>query len=144
MARFPRLATPSVFIAAPVDLDYLRKRIGRDLEALKRESANDFGLALAVRTLDVDSDINAAFPIQEQIPLPSDPLCRAVVCVFGERIGTPLDRGFPLEPIGDQGKSGVTNGPHLVHPWEPDRAEDGGFPLTGTVFEYLATVAEYE
>jgi hypothetical protein len=38
MARFPRLTTPSVFIAAPEDLDYLRKRISRDLAVLKRES----------------------------------------------------------------------------------------------------------
>ena len=41
-------------------------------------------------------------PAQGQIPLPSDPNCRAVICAFGARLGTPLSAGLPLSAIGRQ------------------------------------------
>ena len=140
MSTFPALAQPSVFVAAPGDLAYLREAVARELEDLQRKVADDHGIRLYDWRIDKAEDgFQDWVPPQGQIPLPSDPQCRAVICMLGERIGTPLSADFDTRPLGPaQALRG--DGVGLVHPWEPGAEEDGGFALTGTVFEYLAAL----
>lgn len=141
MARdFPPLSAPSVFIAAPGDLDYLREAAVREFEALVGEVADDHGLQVYNWVYDkAEEGFRDWLPAQQQIPLPSDPLCRAVICLLGERIGTPLSSDFDTAPLGPLEEI-AAGGFRLVHPWEPAAAERGGFALSGTVFECLVAL----
>jgi hypothetical protein len=140
MWTFPALIQPSVFVAAPGDLAYLREAVARELEDLQRKVADDHGIRLYDWQVDKAEDgFRDWVPPQGQIPLPSDPQCRAVICMLGERIGTPLTTDFDTRPLGPiQALRG--DGVGLVHPWEPGAEDAGGFALTGTVFEYLAAL----
>lgn len=140
MWTFPSLAEPSVFVAAPGDLAYLREAVARELDALQRKVADDHGIRLYDWQVDKAEDgFRDWVPPQGQIPLPSDPQCRAVICMLGERIGTPMPVDFDTGPLGPlQALDGERA--RLVHPWEPGAEERGGFALTGTVFEYLAAL----
>ena len=140
MWTFPALAQPSIFVAAPGDLAYLREAVARELEDLQRKVADDHGIRLYDWQVDKAEDgFRDWVPPQGQIPLPSDPQCRAVICMLGERIGTPLSADFDTRPLGPiQALRG--DGVGMVHPWEPGAEDAGGFALTGTVFEYLAAL----
>ncbi|GAA4415457.1 ankyrin repeat domain-containing protein [Quisquiliibacterium transsilvanicum] len=140
MWTFPALIQPSVFVAAPGDLAYLREAVARELEDLQRKVADDHGIRLYDWQVDKAEDgFRDWVPPQGQIPLPSDSQCRAVICMLGERIGTPLAADFDTRPLGPiQSLRG--DGVGLVHPWEPGAEDAGGFALTGTVFEYLAAL----
>lgn len=136
---FPPLRHPSVFIAAPGDMEYLREAAIREFTSLTGEAADSHGLHVYDYRYEIGDDgFKDWIPAQGQIPLPADPLCRAVVCLLGEKIGTPLSRDFDVSPLGplDQYEDKVA-GVRLVHPWEPGADEEGGFALTGTIFEYL-------
>jgi hypothetical protein len=64
---------------------------------------------------------------QEHIPRTSDPRCRLLICLLGERLGEPLPEYFPLPA-------------DLTLPsWVafPPATGDKRVPLTGTLFEYL-------
>jgi ankyrin repeat protein len=136
---FPRLKEPSVFIAAPGDLHSLRRATTHLVEELRIHAADDRALAVTNWTVDLSTDgFKDWIPVQGQIPLPSDPQCQAVICMFGERIGTPLPEDFDISPIGNTGKFATATS--LVHPWKNQAATLGGFSLTGTVFELLATL----
>ena len=66
---------------------------------------------------------------QSSIPRTCDPKVRAVICLLGERIGTPLPATFRLPPdfkLPDW----------IIHPW-PEGGVAGKIPLTGTLFELL-------
>ncbi len=139
MWSFPRLKRPTVFIAAPGDLAHLRRATARMLGEMKSRSADDHGIVLFDWVIDMAADgFMDWIPAQGQIPLPSDKLCRAVVCMFGERIGTPLPPDFDLTAIGDL--AAFASEQRVVHPWNSAVAESGGFSLTGTVFEFLAAL----
>jgi hypothetical protein len=67
-----------------------------------------------------------------------------VICMFGERIGLPLEDDFDVRHIA--GVERWTTPGHryrLHHPWPSDEEEarrllaDGAYPLTGTIFEFL-------
>lgn len=141
MARtFPLLPAPSVFIAAPGDVEYLREAAIREFEALVEDVADDHGLHVYNWVYDkAEEGFKDWLPAQQQIPLPSDPLCRAVICLLGERIGTPLSVDVSTAPLGPL-EDVTAGGFRLVHPWEPAAADHGGFPLTGTVFECLVAL----
>ncbi len=140
--RFPRLTRPSIFLASPGDVAYLRKLTESVIEDVKQAVADDRDIDLYAWEVDKAVDgFDDRIPAQEQIPHPCDPKCRGVVCFFGEKVGQPLspdhpiDSLAPIEPMRDQGAYG------LVIPWDPEAAHDGGFALTGSTFELLATLA---
>ena len=77
-------------------------------------------------------------PAETQIPLAADPNCKAMLAFFGERIGTPLLDEELFKPyIGEWQESSAGK---LVTPWKPGAEDEGGFALTGTVFEVLAAM----
>jgi ankyrin repeat protein len=142
MWRFPKLTSPRVFLASPGDVAYLRKAVVTELNALKQQVADDRGVDLFAWEIDLAKDgFDASLPAQAQIPLPVGPFCRAVVCLLGEKIGTPLPEEFPLDALAPLNPLEPGRAYRLVHPWKPQEADFGGFALTGTTFEYLAAVA---
>lgn len=139
-ASFPPLQRPSVFIAAPGDLEYLRDAAILEFEALRRQAADDHGLQVYDWVFDKAEDgFKDWIPAQAQIPLPSDEKCRAVICMLGERLGTPLTPDFDTRALGPL-EDIRSDTARLVHPWIDGAEEAGGFALTGTVFEYLAAL----
>lgn len=149
MLAFPKLEGPRVFIASPGDLQYLRHAAHGIVYDLKSGSVRHQDLEVYDWQYEKAEDGFADWiPAQQQIPPPWDPLCRAVICFFGERIGTPLLQSVPPEKLEERlGKyvtPGASGSPRLVHPWRSKEAlkiaEDGGFALTGTVFECLAAL----
>jgi ankyrin repeat protein len=136
------LNKPFVFIGGPSDVAYLRLGALRELESLKERAADDFGIEPYLWEDDkAENGFDVWLPAQAQIPLPAGPRCKAVISIFGERIGTPLPDDFPLDAIGGEGFRDRNQGPRLIHPWRPGAEQEGGFPLSGSVFEALAAVA---
>lgn len=81
--------------------------------------------------------------MQENLSRPSDPRCVGVICLLGERIGFPL-MDFDTSTVPNwQVWSDTTRRYRVVYPWPPNKEEqlklvkEGGFPLSGTVFEVL-------
>jgi ankyrin repeat protein len=146
MGKFPKLRQPSVFIAGPGDVHRLRRATIGILDDLKRRAADDHGVTIYDWTYEIGGvGFDAWQPPQSQIPLPSGPLCSAVLCIFGEKIGTPL-RNMPTDHVGHHADPKPAGAYRLVPSW-PETAEEaireaesGGFPLTGTVFECLAAL----
>ncbi len=142
--QFPLMPGPRVFIAAPGDVGYLREVAKEELERLKSRVADDHGIQ--GYSWEDDEDLDPYDPyhaMQQKIPSPSDPNCKAIICIFGERIGVPLPEEPFLEVLGDSPALDGQARYRLVHPWQ--RSEENSalgpersFPLTGTVFEYLA------
>lgn len=135
---FPTLTEPTVFLASPGDVAELRTAVGAEFDSIRSAVANDLGMKLFRYEIDRAKDgFDDAVPAQEQIYLPSDRNCKAVVCILGEKLGTPLGPDMPLGPIGNVHSAG---GYYLQHPWVPGAEANGAFPLTGTVFEYLTSL----
>jgi len=138
---FAALDGPRVFLASPGDMGYMRTAILREFSALRQEVADDLGVLPYAWELERSATgFQDWKPAQMQIPLPSSPYCRGLICLFGERIGTPLPADFPTMEIGEEGRPTESGGPRLVHPWRPGAEGDGGFPLTGSVFEYFVAI----
>jgi hypothetical protein len=142
MWTFPKLDRPTVFIAAPGDVKYLRTAAVAEIEQLAARSADPDQLAIYDWMVDKsDSGFDDWLPAQGQIPLPSDPNCRAVICAFGERIGTPLPADFPLEAIGCHASTRSRRGYGAALPYDDADPPPNSFAITGTVFEYLAALS---
>ncbi|CAN5667763.1 hypothetical protein BH23GEM9_BH23GEM9_30460 [soil metagenome] len=145
MWSFAKLDGPRVFVAAPSDLNHLRAAARGALKELKARTADDQGIEVFDFVIDVKG-FRDGIPPQVQIPPTSDPNCKAVICMFGERIGTPLTDDVPLDPLGGFGMQTADAPYRLLHPWpespadQTRAAEAGAFPLTGTVFECLAAL----
>jgi ankyrin repeat protein len=138
---FPSLSRPTVFIASPGDVAYLRVAVAQEFDELRLQVANDRDVDIFRWEIDTaPTGFDDSVPAQEQIYLTSDPLCRALVCILGETLGTPLG-DIPLDPLGDMRS---VNGFGPVHPWRGGAEADGGFPVTGTVFEYLTALRRKE
>jgi ankyrin repeat protein len=145
MDGFPELDGPSVFLASPGDVAYLRETVANELELLKQQVADDQGFELYACEIDKAMDgFDDYRPAQQQIPRPDDPHCRAVICLLGEKIGTPLKENFPLHPLDGLKVCDDSLEYRLVHPWKPGAADTGGFALTGTTFEFLTALAANE
>ncbi|HET6980203.1 MAG TPA: ankyrin repeat domain-containing protein [Pyrinomonadaceae bacterium] len=143
---FPELEEKSVFIAAPGDVAYLREAVRQELSELKKRAADDYGITPYLWEIDKAKDgFSQYLPAQGDIPLPSDPNCVAVICIFGERVGTPLPSDFPLTHLGgcpalrSESKHRLLSSTSDVDP----AAVENAFPLTGSIFEYLVAVAAY-
>ena len=142
MWTFPKLEKPSVFIAAPGDVQYLRKAATSEIQLLRASAVDGDQLAIYDWTVDKSqSGFDAWIPAQGQIPLPADPNCKAVICAFGARIGTPLPAEFPIGELGSYATRISTRGHRILSPWRAGAETEGCFPLTGSVFEYLAALA---
>jgi ankyrin repeat protein len=147
MWSFPRLPRPSIFIAAPGDLKHLRELAVREIDGLRTAAADDHGLGIYNWIVDRAKDgFEDWTPAQGQIPRPDDPLCRAVISMFGEKLGRPLSSDFAVHALPclaglDLGGPG---GPRLVH--DPSLVGDDpdAFPLTGSSFECLAALAAHQ
>jgi len=81
--------------------------------------------------------------MQANLSRPSDPQCVGMICLLGERIGFPL-QDFDPSTIPDwETWSDAKRRYRAVYPWPAEREEqlrlikEGGFPLSGTVFEAL-------
>ncbi|MEQ5768100.1 ankyrin repeat domain-containing protein [Halomonas sp. H33-56] len=145
---FPSLEHPSIFLASPGDVAYLRRACRDEIETLHHQAADDHGLRLYAWEVDTAEDgFDDAVPAQQQIPHPSDPLCRGVICLFGEKVGSPLASHHPIDDLRVLDPMKPDDGgdiPGLVIPWDNAWADRGGFALTGSTFELLATLAYRE
>jgi ankyrin repeat protein len=143
---FKELTEPSVFIASPGDVGETRKSVSAMIEGWHKQSPGKGVKPYAWESEISTSGFDQWRPAPEQIPLPSDPLCKAVLFLFGERIGTPF--------IGAQSYRQYLGDDEVLQPqgckyrlelnWEDGLEKSGGFPLTGTVFELLVTLAANE
>ena len=120
MQTFRHLDASYVFISAPGDLNYLRQVAWQEFDSARKRVANDYGLVIYDWLIDKAKDgFKDWIPAQAQIPLPSDPNCRALICMLGERIGTPLPDDFDLTGLDEYASDNATGGYRLVHPWVP-------------------------
>jgi ankyrin repeat protein len=118
--------------------DHLR-RLGLDhlLEPYLWEIQTDDGKMLNDRVA-IQAQLVDTFNTFTEVPL--------VVCLFGERCGVPLQDTLPVPEWEGRIASwrAGPDGPGLVHPWPHTQEEQdavlaqGGFPLTGTVFELIS------
>ena len=135
-----------IFVAGSSDIKPARERVETLVEAQLRYAGLD-----RVRTYswDIDYEITGAGfdprrTMQCQLPRPTARNCLAVVCIFGERIGLPLEDDFDvLQIAGWERWKNPNHRYRAVHPWPHNEADanallnDGAYPLTGTVFEFL-------
>lgn len=136
LSYFPELAERRLFLASPGDVGYLRRMAQQLVEDMEGAGGGADSLAMfAWESEFADTAFNDVAPIQEQIYRPDDPFCRGVVAFFGEKIGQPLADDFPTDMLHDL--MAMKGDVRLVHPWRPEAADEGGFPLTGSTFEVL-------
>jgi ankyrin repeat protein len=144
---FPPLREDTVFVAAPGDVTSLRAQIERIVRQLAEESSTYSHLRPYSWDLEFDPEgpgFEQRVSKQRQIPRPADPLCRGTICILSERIGSPQENDFPLHLLPEaQEWTDREQKYWLQHPWPQDAEaqnallEKGGFPLTGTVWEFL-------
>ncbi|AXI47322.1 hypothetical protein C1J03_15675 [Sulfitobacter sp. SK012] len=148
MSEFSYFATieegddPKLFLASPGDVQDLRlmaQQVVDDLDGVGGP-ANSMTMFAWETTLK-ETLFNDAAPIQNQIYLPSDPLCKGVVAFFGERIGQPLAEDFPTHMLEELFANNPSDYYKMVRHWRPEEADRGGFPLTGSTFEVLVAIA---
>lgn len=135
---FRTMDAPKVFVACPSDVGRIRDLARAELLALKDGAADDHGLDVFDWVDDTqEGGFRQSAPAQSQLPLPSDPQCRAVICAFGERIGMPLPNTVPIWPISAQLRQA---GNRIRRDWRKDYIADGSFALTGTIFELFSAL----
>lgn len=138
---FPVLERPSIFIAAPGDVKYLRDTAVREIDRLTAAVADGHGLVPYNWLTDKAQDGFVDWiPAQGQIPRPDDNLCQAVICIFGERLGSPLPADFPIDGLDG---IGLHRPGGSVHGVASQFQGENGFRLTGTVFECLAALSTH-
>ena len=133
------LEAPSVFLAAPSDLREFRLKFKQSVDRLFLDAADQTNLSVYTWE-DHDEKIDQSLPIQARIPLPSDDHCKAVMCFFGERIGTPLPLEFAHQNYDPDEAEHRPGDARLVIDWHAGDEVEGGFALTGTVFEVLVAL----
>ena len=136
MWEFPNLDQETIFIAAPGDVRYLRAAAISEIEQIKARSASSRQINIYDWMVDKsENGFDDWVPAQGQIPLPIDPKCRAVICAFGERVGTPLLESFPLNAIGHHATARSRRGYGVSLPRNDADFTPNSFAITGTVFE---------
>jgi len=150
--KFPSPKTDIIFIAGSSDVRQLRAACEKSIDAIiarlsPEETIEPYSWDIAKQEDSFDQRLR----MQEDLPLPSDPRCRGVICLLGERLGYPIDDGFvPDAYIPDiDAWCSDTRRYRLLHPWphalemqaQMDALAAGCFPLTGTVFEFLVARA---
>ncbi|MCP5015690.1 MAG: ankyrin repeat domain-containing protein [Ketobacter sp.] len=141
--EFPELEGPAVFIGSSNDVNYLRNIVKEEFKRLRREVADLRGVeyyAWEDEKFEKGWDHNR--PYQASIPLTNDINCKAAIFVFGEQLGSPLPNHFPRTELASSPAIDDL-APHRLMP--ADSTTDGaGFPLTGTVFEYLVAQTNFD
>lgn len=127
---------PFVLISFPRDMEYLCDEILQEFERLKM-NFQDQNITTFSWNIDIDPlSISNTKPAQEYIPLATHPLCKGVICLFGELLGRPLKYDIKKELMG-------VDESELVRPYPvlyPDNSENlDTFPITGSVYECLTT-----
>ena len=119
----------TVFVGSPSDMAHERRVIADVVHALNMELNDTSQVELYLYEED-ERVLDATEAMQAQL---IGPLRNASIgiCLFGERIGTPLSDGFvfPGECLADAIPAPVT------HPWPVLEPTPDALPLTGTVFE---------
>src|SRR5262245_18812579 len=117
-SAFATLTRPCVFIAAPGDMDYLRRSTVELFARLQKNSARgDDALEIYDYKAEFsESGFRAWKHAQLQIPPPSNPNCEAVICFVGERIGTPLSTEVPLDEISNSPALKARSSPRAILP----------------------------
>lgn len=140
---FARLDGPKVFFASPGDVSGLKNRLISNFYDLKIKVVNDYQIEPFSWEMVVDPDtgLDHSVPAQLQIGLPEPENCRAVVCVFGEQIGTPLSSKYLLKKIDPDFLQPSAEGFYLKPDWVDGDENKKAFPLTGTVFECLSVIS---
>jgi len=141
--QFANLDGPKVFFASPGDVARLKNRLISNFYDLKIKVANDYQIEPFSWEMVVDphTGLEHSVPAQLQIGLPEPENCRAVVCVFGEEIGTPLNSEYLLKKIDPEFLKPSAKGFYLKPNWVDGDEENLAFPLTGTVFECLSALS---
>ncbi|HET9983622.1 MAG TPA: ankyrin repeat domain-containing protein [Longimicrobiales bacterium] len=125
-----------VFIATPSDLIQERERAARVVEALAEEATDREPFVPYRWEAEQDRAWDAGKGWQTQIPRPSREDCEVLVCVLGERIGSPLPDTDPL-PADFEVPDGIVFPGVDEDELFGEGDVSGPIPLTGTLFEYF-------
>lgn len=142
---FRKLDEDIIFIAGSQDVQSVREACENEIRLVIDEFAFDSFARPFSYDLEIDDDgMDQSRSMQQNFPKPSDEHCLGVICIIGERIGHPLPSTFSQDFV--PGIESWTRPDHryrLLHPWPDDpeiqrtRLDEGCYPLTGTVFEFL-------
>jgi ankyrin repeat protein/energy-coupling factor transporter ATP-binding protein EcfA2 len=126
---FKKLMKPTIFIASPSDVSEERKIAARVCQSIVSQTSTPIETYWWERT----RAWNAGLSWQEQIPRPSDPQCRLTVCIFGEKLGSPLaalkeGRSLPNDFVTFVKRKNLP----IDLGSDPEK-----IPLTGSVFEFV-------
>jgi hypothetical protein len=136
-----------IFVSSSPDLADTRRKIASELGSwLEKHGISD---AIAPYLWEEETDsgrmLSDRMPIQPQLPDPLDANVPFTACLFGERCGVPLQ-----DDLSDDWEKRIASwrergdGRGLIHPWpatyekQKKALENGGFPLTGTIFELIS------
>lgn len=142
---FRKLEQDIIFIAGSQDIQSVRECCEREIRrALDDLASNSFVKPYSWDLETGEDGMDQRRSMQQNIPKPSDEHCLGVICLIGERIGHPLPGSLRLEGIPEAKTWAEPDHRYrLLHPW-PDnleeqqkRLDEGCYPLTGTVFEFL-------
>ncbi len=134
MGRWKTFEHPTVVIAASEDMKAEREVCRRVVNDIARDVHDRQGLQ-AYAWKYADHPWTGEETYQHQIPRTSDPNVKAIICLFGERMGEPLPPSFELP-------EDLILPEWVTHPWESD-GTDGKAPLTGTLFELLDALSKF-
>lgn len=132
-----------ILVAGSSDVVEERGIVEREL----KDEISELGENVQVYAYDIEHDgrvMDQRTTMQRNIPRPSAPNCKGVVYVLGERIGMPLEDGPYAHHLGASNCWAEASPYCLKLDWPKDEEEakgllnDGAFPLSGGVFEYLA------
>jgi hypothetical protein len=126
---FEKLSKPTIFIASPSDVSEERKIAARVCQSM----ASKLSTPLQTYWWEQTRVWNAGLSWREQIPRPSDPKCRLTICVFGEKLGSPLvtlkeGRSLPKDFVSFVKEKNLP----IDLGSEPKK-----IPLTGSLFEFV-------
>ncbi|HYG10517.1 MAG TPA: ankyrin repeat domain-containing protein [Pyrinomonadaceae bacterium] len=141
---FPRFQGERLFLASSSDMRHVRLEAQAMLDGLLNRLVTERQIKpYEWETCTAENPFDQRLNMQENLSRPSDPKCVGVICLFGERIGFPL-QDFDTSTIPDWDTwSDPKRRFRVVHPWpvkeeeQLEHVREGGFPLSGTVFEAL-------
>jgi hypothetical protein len=135
--NYKDLTEPTLFLASPGDVGKIRAALLPTIKRFTHRRLSPYAWESEVSK----SGFDQWRPIQTQIPLPSNPLCKVLLCVFAERIGSTMENAQSYaQYLGP--KERLAYGRYRLElNWQPGMESTGAFSLTGTVFEVLVGLA---
>ena len=134
---------PFILLSFPGDMAQLADLVLREFDRLRAISGSDGGpevysWKIEMREYEVDSSV----AVQTIVPLAENPYCQGVICLFGEKPGTPLRYKLPDDFLNWTGRyQEVYKDSHYlpeIH-WREGKEQEGRFAITGSIFECLST-----